>query len=238
MRRVRIERRLLGLLLVCLTLATGRTAFAGDDVAQALAELAHQDDALTRIALHVERPDLGRILLIEAQVKIVANAIRADGLANTATMNEYEVLVLRYRYSHELFARIRTDWTGPIIDGLLAEVAQMAHERGLDRNPAVKTVKNIFMQIFQLVNAALGETLPPGLAPRLRTLVPALGVAISAADLGDRPEAFAAATPVYKQIVELYPEFYAIRTSEPAYEDVVSIQGLAELYAEFAQLPH
>lgn len=212
-------------------------AFAGiargdDEVQRALAQLRDLDASLEELSLHVERHDLGRLMVFKSAGKAVTDAIGENGLGHMGTMGKYQVMIVAYTHSGEWFTRVATRRTEAVITRLQALASTIADERGIANHSKIS--EGIFKQMHKLVVDLLDLPLGDALKERLVTLVGPLGQAIAVAAVrGDQHVAtIDAGRDVYRRLVALYPDFDAVRVSDAAFSMVINIHGLNEFYSD------
>jgi len=112
----------------------------------------------------------------------------------------------------------------------------MAQDRGLKESPYTQIIASIFLQIDDLMDSLKKEEIPESLKEKLQAMKVELGRLIATAKQGDRPRTYEAAIPTYRKILTLYPEFSTISSPRSAFEYVLAIQSLNEIFAKVAQV--
>jgi hypothetical protein len=225
----------LALTALLLGAAASRLVIASE-VDEARLELQREVELIQDIAPHVERQDLGRLLLLKGYSENVIRQIERAGLGNMATLREYQFLIVGYRYSAEYFSRIKTEATADEIAELLRINDRIIQERGFDDSPYTQITRSVFGQMHRLFVDLGKSQVSPQLRARLLELDRAFADVVTVGGNGDRPKTFDAGSRLAKKIRALYPEFDQIAQSHPAFNLVISIQGLNEFYAEYAQI--
>ncbi|MGZ6478686.1 MAG: hypothetical protein ACXWQE_05250 [Bdellovibrionales bacterium] len=198
---------------------------------------------------YVERVDLARLLLIKTSVTNVIQNIESNAAAgkNPVTMETMRLLqnvIVQYRFSSIFFG-----WQdpipvnsiyAPIIADKLHELHKLAKdlegEYGFDDSPYTQITAQTFQQIHKLLQQLETLPIPDYLKSDLRKLWPAVGETVAIALQGDRPKAFEKAVVIIGDIRKHYPEFNQIASSAAGFSLVMELQGLAEFYAEYAQM--
>jgi len=212
------------------------TTNTGSEKQAALDQLTELKTQLAAIEDTVERYELGRLIVLKNQVNSVETAIRAKGLGHMATIREYQVLIVSFRYSTGYLNRVATGATQENISQMMKLLDQIVEQRGFDDSPYTQITLGTFSQIYKLLQDLLNQPIPEGLKSRLTDLIPPIGQVMAIAKQGDRPRTFAAATAVVLQIRTIYPAFLRVGSSDPGYETLLNLQGLTEFYAEVAQV--
>ncbi|MCM2323702.1 MAG: hypothetical protein NDJ90_10620 [Oligoflexia bacterium] len=225
-------------LVLAAPLALDASAARADEVAtanQQLKRIISNLEAVQAAGLHMN--DLGRIYILQQSARNVLTSLEQKGLGNLQTLNLYQQLIVKFRFSAQFFEFIRTRQTDPQITDTLTIVAKIREERGFDDDPYSKILKSnleqIHASVVQLIK--MRET-SADLRVRLQALVPQLGSAIAIADQGDRPRAFAQAIEIHQTLRGMYPEMHQLSGSPAAFRYVLEIMGLSEFIAEYSQV--
>lgn len=201
-------------------------------------------DRLMRIAANlkvieetVERHELGRLLILSRQVKAVSDSIVAVGLANMQTIREYQVLVIRFQFSVAYLNSVATTATEGRINETLETVSVISRALGFESSPYSQISLGVFNQMKDSLVDLIKLPIPDQLKKPVQSLIPQLASLIAVAgQQGDRPRTFEAGTQFVLSIRALYPQFIEIGANNQAFENIMTIQGLAEFYAEFATM--
>jgi hypothetical protein len=198
---------------------------------------------------YVERINLARLFVIQTSIKNVVGNMEANVSAgkNEVTMETLRLmqnLIIQYRFSVVFFGwsepKSVTSIYAPVIESDLQELQdlskKLANDYGMDDSPYTQITTNTFTQMHKLLEQL--ETLPidDKLKGFLRNLWPFVGQTIAVAQLGDRPKTFEQAISTITLIRNLYPQFNQISNSNAGFPMIMELQGLAEFYAEFAQM--
>lgn len=223
------------LVAVVLLAAPVLSAVAGE-IEDRKTQLSVQIELINSIEPFVERIDLARLFVLKRASETVFNSIDKNGLGNAKTFQEYQKLIVAYRYSIAFMEQIRSVETTDAVAGLLQINDLIIKEYGFDDSPYTKITSSVFNQIYELIKQIRELNLSPALQEGLAGLLAPVGKTIAIADQGDRPRTFEAAEPVYFQISALYPLFDEVAMSDVAFNLIMEIQGLNEFYAEYAQI--
>lgn len=209
-----------------------------DEKQAAIEEIQQMLDLLKNIEYPTEWQEKGRLIVLRNQANKVLACIqnRKMGLGHMSTLREYQTLIVDYRYSTAYFNKISTGATQGQIASLMRLVDQIVNERGFDDSPYTQITLGVFTQMKELFQELQKLPLADPFRVQIGNLFPSLGQVMALAKQGDRPRTFAAAQPVILQIRAMYPLFMKISATDQGYETVLNIQGLSELYAEFAQV--
>jgi tetratricopeptide (TPR) repeat protein len=210
-----------------------------DQVSEAKGRLSRQLELLQTMEPYIERPDLGELYFLREATTKALKAIEEDKVFNPATWRKFEELVFDYRYSDPFFKEI--DKMGVIHDQvqeILAIYQSIVKDYGFNEDESPFTrIANIFTQVKLKTGDLMKLPIPESLRSELIDLQQKLGDAIAQGRaVGDTPPAFDVATPLYCKILELYPAFDQIASSDRAFELVLQIQGLNLLYGNFARV--
>lgn len=203
---------------------------------RAVSELDKLIKNLEKVEGFTESYELGRLLVLKKQAQNVLASIQESGLAHTKTFHLYQILIVHFRYSTAYLNRISTDETSPTIVEIQGTVESIVRDRGFDDSPYTQITLGVFNQLQQLIQEISKQPIEQKLRNDLMALLPEIGITISLAKLGDRPKAFSAAISVYKRLKLLYPQFVQLTVKRDEFESILNLQGLAEFYAEFAQI--
>jgi hypothetical protein len=165
----------------------------------------------------------------------VLAAIDQFGLAHMKTMGEYQVLMITYRSSKLYLDSVSSDSTASLIAQLKAVTEEIAKDTGVDGWPT-KITLSVFTQIRDNLNQLKQQPISATLQSAIVALDADFGNVMALAYEGDRPKTFEAATALYRKIQDLYPLIESVSGANPAFELGLTIRGLAEFYAEFAQV--
>lgn len=214
-------------------IALAQPAFADGETDRAITQLNDLADNLDEVSLHVERHDLGRLVVLKNNGVTVLESIRANGLGHMGTLGKYQMLIVSYDYSTELFQRITTVRTTAAIARLQALAAIIKSERGFDE--VSKITEGIFRQMHKLVLDLIDLPLQDAFRQQLVDLIAPIGRAIATAAVnGDQHvDTMKAGKDVHDKVVALYGAFDAVRVSDAAFNMVINIHGLNEFYAEW-----
>lgn len=208
-----------------------------------------QIELINNISQYVERMDLPRLYVIRSTVDTVVKDMQENVRTGRQeitfqTMRLLQNLIIQYRYS-----QVFLGWTQPrAVSSIytfrtelyLNELQKLSQDLvktyGYDDSPYTQITANTFRQIQRLLKALENQSLDPKLHDGLKKLWAPIGETIAIAEQGDRPNTFARAIPVVRQIQTLYPMFYLVQSTNAGFPLILELQGLAEFYAEFAQI--
>lgn len=192
-------------------------------------------DHIKRSGLHVQ--DEGRVFILERSVNEVLAAVNEKGIGNLRTLNLYQQLIVKFRFSNQFFEFIRTGQTEKQIADTLELMAKIREERGFDDDPYSKVLKSNLEQIHNsLAQIARMDGTPQETKKRIQALTPKFGAAIAVADQGDRPKAFAQAIELYSTVKDLYGALQQLSGNPAAFRLVLEVMGLNEFVAEYSQV--
>lgn len=209
-----------------------------------ITRLQSQINSLDKLSDVVFSSDRSRIYILKlANLKII-ELIKQQGMLNQNTSLAYQSYILRYRFSHDLFKHIKLEQSGSVnkkveqsIDNILTIFSTTEEERGLNgSNLYSHFTEDIFKQIKDLLfNATKTEGVNKNLKNIFNTLIVPTGNLLAKAKQGDRPSVFAEGRKLYDQYRVFYPQFLK-EQNEKNFDIVFQIQGLLELYYEFAEI--
>jgi hypothetical protein len=213
-------------------------AYADSPDAQAQDQLTSLTSLLDQITQQgLQQADEGRILILKQAAQKVLDSLSTKGLGNMQTINRYQELIVKFRYSAQFFQFIRTQSTEDAIKQVLATVEQIRKDRGFDDTPYTQFLKSNLSEMVNAIRMLLKDpVLEPAVGQKLKALLPLFADAIAQGDQGDRPHAFAAATEVFKQMRGLYPTLQTLHASQPSSQLALEIMGLNEMVGEYAQV--
>lgn len=200
-----------------------------------------QLETLSSLVFSTER---ARVYILKlATIKIIS-LINNVGLLHQNTNLAYQSYILRYRFSNDLFKHIRLNQTNPknathrIVADILAIYSQVEKERGLNgSNLYSHFTEDIFKQIKELLqNASKIKAYNGDLQKIFNTLIAPTGKLLAKARQGDRPSVFAEGKKLYEQYKVYYPQFFTHHNNNKTFDLIFQIQGLLELFAEFAEV--
>ena len=205
------------------------------DAKQQLRSIISNLEYIKQSGLHMQ--DIGRIFILQQSAQTVLTSVEEKGLGNLRTLNLYQQLIVKFRFSTQFFEFIRTLNTEKRIADTLTTINQIREQRGFDDDPYSKILKSNLEQIHNsLLQLARHESTPSELKKRLQELTPRFGAAIAVADQGDRPKAFAIAIELHRAVRDLYPALQGLSSSPTAFRFVLEIMGLNEFVAEYSQV--
>jgi len=182
--------------------------------------------------------------LLENVLKIASvrllEAVGDDDSLSQKAHNEAINLVIRYKHSQGFLHFIKSDLNDHAIDELNQLTHSIAKARGLLDLPESTVTACFYDQMRELLLELSTMALDDKLKKKTTDLMPYIGDVIAAGGpgLGDNLVTHFKAVPLYKRVEALYPLFHKyIRsdTEDPAYSQVLEIQGLNELYAEYSK---
>lgn len=202
----------------------------------ALAALAKLKTDLKGLKFFAERIDLGRILVLEKLIDKVEKTVGEKGLGNLDTLNEYQEMVLSFKFSEAFFSSISTEMSKKIVQSANTTVAAIGRARGFDENLNSGVVASILRQTKTLVQQLTTEQLPDDLVAWIKKdFLPQLGEALSKAKaFGDRPASYQKGNEIYQVISSRYSDLQKINPKNRAYNVVTELMGLMELYKDIA----
>lgn len=204
---------------------------AKHQLGQILANLDH----IKKSGLHMQ--DEGRIFILERGVNEVLASVNEKGIGNLRTLNLYQQLIVKFRFSIQFFEFIRTIQTEKQIAHTLELMQKIREERGFDDDPYSKVLKSNLEQIHNsLVQIARMNNTPSDIQKRIQALTPQFGAAIAIADQGDRPKAFDKAIELYRSVKDLYGALQQLSSDPAAFRLALEVMGLNEFVAEYSQV--
>lgn len=214
----------------------GGPARGEDETSRARGKLEREMEILRWLERDVERPDFARLRFIETNVRLTLDSINEKGLAHSQTIRYFQQLKYSFSYSKSFFSHIETDETHDRIQELLALHDDILRQLGLDTLPVTQITADVFNQMHKLFQQLRDSgTLGSDLEKKVTDLIAPIGHVIAIARLGDRPKTFEAGTVVYRKIVALYPDFNRVESADAAFDIVMEIQGLNEVYGDLSQ---
>lgn len=208
-----------------------------------------QRDLIDSLIPYAERSDVPRLLAIRSTIDATLQEIQGNRGAGRRdvtfpTLTRIQGLVIQYGFSKVFFGwtnppaltSIYTEETAATLAKLKTQSDQLVTDYGFDQTMFTQITANTFKQMQKLLLSAEDVTLATNLKSQLRSLWPAVGKVIAAAEQGDRPKAFELSKPLAKTIRSLYPFFDQISSSDAGFSIVMELQGLNEFYVEFAQM--
>lgn len=220
-----------------LALVFTRTAVPADEVNSAKSRLNRQLQLIGQLEPFVERPYLARLYVLRSSSNNVLESINKNGLAHKTTFQEYQKLIVSYRYSVAFFKQIETEDTKAWCVELLKINQEIVDAHGFDDSPYTQITLSVYTQMEKLINQLSLLSLPDDLKVKIANVKPVLGevLAIAKAKGGDRRTVYPVAERAFEAIEDLYADFNKISASDSAFEVTLEIQGLNEFYAEFAE---
>ena len=236
-------------LALLIQLFTAPVQAQANKVTDATKPLYLQLQLLQQMQPYVERVNLARLFVVQTSLKNVignmeANVTFGKSEITMETIRLMQNLIIQYRFSSVFFGwtepKAVTSIYVPAIDKKITQLRTLSEalsaEYGIDDSPYTQITTNTFKQMHKLLEQL--ETLPINdkLKGFLRDLWPFIGQTIAVAQLGDRPKTFEQAISTITLIRNLYPQFNLISNSNAGFPMIMELQGLAEFYAEFAQM--
>lgn len=227
--------------LAALAVAVSSTLAAPTDKTTTPEEARAQLDAalgeIRTIEPWVERPILGRFTVLKSTIQYALDSLNQNGLGHRATFQAYQNIIVRFRFSQSILSdEIETPRIAPNVARLKAFVEDITRQFGFDDSPYTQITRSVFSQIHALLLQI--ETLPvdAALKEKLIALKAPVGETMAIAVTGDRPRTFEKATDTLLKIRKIYPMLDQLSRGQIGFNAVLEIQGLAEFYAEFAQV--
>lgn len=215
------------------------TALAdGDEVTRAKNQVTRQAQLIDSISYVTERSDLPRLSVLRKSSERVLASIVARGLGHAETFREYLNHMLTYKFSEEYLNSIKTDASELAIRELWSIHLRIIADRGFEEPPLPRITYNVFCQIRDNLQLLKQQPIPESLKTKIDDLNPGFGNLLALAQQGDRPsqELIDAAQRMFGAVKSLYADLDAISGSGPAFDLSLTIRGLNEFYAEYADL--
>lgn len=231
-----LKKPLAAIFLLLSFLLNSQNLQANDEYARAEQQLERMNVILDELSFSLEREDLARLYVLQQAPKRVQDVMKIKGLANMATIREYQVLIVTFRFSHNFFSRVETTHNESLLRELLDINTAIIEERGFDDSPYTQLILSSFQQIHQLMSDLVSMDIPNSLRSSVEDIIPDVGLLLAVAKQGDRPRAFDSGKSLYPKIRALYPEFAKVAASNNAFQTTLAIQGLNEFFAEYAQI--
>jgi hypothetical protein len=200
----------------------------------AVAILNSQIAVIAKIKRFVDVQDLGRLIVLKNATQQTIDRINVDGIAHTRTLNEYLKQYITYKSSTAYFTYISTPVIADYVKQLYDIMDNIAHERGLDDFTFNKMTYNTFSQMHILLTELVKGNVSEELKAELNSLNVDFGHLLAIANSGDNIPTFKEGADMYHKIEALYPSLYTAANKGPLYDLILNIQGLNELYAEYA----
>jgi len=184
----------------------------------------------------VERPDLGSVRFLEEVNQAVLGSLEHEEIFNPSTYQKFDRWVFDYKYSKPLLDKLTltpsVHESVEQVRSIYNEIVEKFHYNSIE-SPLTR-VAETFNMVNKYFDQLMQLPISDELKDKLRDLKPALANVIAIGRQGDNVPTFDAATPVYGKVVELYPYFDQISQSDEAFEIVSQIQGLMQVYGNFA----
>lgn len=236
--------------LLTLITTTLLISFTGQVLASDIqANLKKQVSIIETISPFVERVDMSRLLVIKNTVNSVTDNILENEAAGRPqvtfqTMSLIQNMIIQYRFSQVFFGwsepvsitAITTEHIKPYLDDLEVLTEKIRTDFGFNDAPYTQITANTFRQMQKLLKHLEELAIDDTLKKDLRALWRPIGETIAIASQGDRPRAFDSARLVIQDLRALYPYFDEVGASAAGFSSILELQGLAEFYAEFAQM--
>lgn len=200
----------------------------------AIAILNSQITLITKIKRFVDVQDLGRLIVLKNATQQTIDRINTDGITHTRTLNEYLKQYITYKSSTAYFSYINTAVIALDVKKLYDIMDGIAKERGLDDFTFNKMTYNTFSQMHLLLTELAKGNISEELKASLTTLNVDFGHLLATANSGDNIPTFKEGADMYHKIEALYPLLYQAASKGPVYDLILNVQGLNELYAEYA----
>ncbi|MBI1861163.1 MAG: hypothetical protein HYR96_09630 [Deltaproteobacteria bacterium] len=213
-------------------------AFGADGVVEAKGRLDRQLQLIKFIEPYVDRPNLARLYVLRSSSNNVLKSIEDNGPLHKATFQEYQKLIVAYRFSVAFFKQIETEDTAQAISELQKINEDIVVAYGFDDSPYTQITLSVFSQMEKLLTQLSRLSLSDQLKIKVSNVMPVLGEVIAKAksEGGDTRPIYPVSERGYRAIEKLYPDFNRLAASDSAFEITLEIQGLNEFYAEFARL--
>ncbi len=206
------------------------TALAGS-----IAELDTMLADLTSLKDEIIRNDLGRLLVLEREVKKVRDSVVNLPTGHFDIFRSYQDMIRTFIYSEDWFKKDFPDAARPYLVKLEETIAQLRVSRGFDESPFGMVVYDILKQLHLKFNDLLDRDIDSDFKAKIAEVISTIAEAMPIAKRGDRPLAFEEADKVYAKVKDLYPYFDEVATSDSLFETYISIQGINEYYSDAAQ---
>jgi hypothetical protein len=206
----------------------------GAETDDAVAKLQNQVVLLIKIKRFVDVQDQGRLIVLKNSTEQTINRIKTDGLIHTRTLNEYLKQYITYKSSTAYFSYINSSAIAMDVKSLYDIMDAISKERGLDDFAFNKMTYNTFSQMHALIQEVMKGNIDASFKEELNAINVDFGHLLATANGGDNIPTFKAGEEMYRKIEALYPKFFKVSNSGPLYDIILNIQGLNELYSEYA----
>lgn len=206
-----------------------------DELGEAKALLQRQLQLIQLIQPYVPRRRLGRLFFLRSLTKSVADSIDKKGLGHKATDRAYQILTDRCKHSLSYFRAIDTEDTANYAVEFLKNNERIIDKRGYDDYAYSSITFDTYTDMKDVIDRLMVLPISTGLRMELLQLKTHIGELLGKASGGDKRTLYPLGESVYREAIELYPEFNKIASSDLAFELTEEIQGLNEYYGEFAE---
>ncbi|MDO9181968.1 MAG: hypothetical protein Q7U04_06150 [Bacteriovorax sp.] len=200
----------------------------------AVAKLTSQLTLITKIKRFVDTQDQGRLIVLKNSTEQTITAIKTNGLTHTKTLNQYLNQFVTYKTSTSYFSYINTAVIAPDVKSLYDIMDAITKERGLDDFTFNKMTYNTFSQMHLLLQELAKGNISDELKSALANITVDFGHLLATANSGDNIPTFKAGAEMFHKIEALYPLLYQAASRGPVFDLILNVQGLNELYGEYA----
>lgn len=213
-----------------------QTTYAQDDiVGKALVSI--QQDIEGLLDRGVYAADRPRVFVLKQSAEVAYENYQTRPF-HRETFNAIFNLHVRFKISNDFFQFIRTGFNAERIDSLYENYDIIQKELGLDDSPFMRIIATNLEQLLAAVQAISRHDQVSGdLQSKMANFIPELGKAISVANNGDRPSAFAEATRIYNLFKLNYAQLESeLSGNQALFIYYMEIIGINEFIGDFAEV--
>ncbi|HPI40277.1 MAG TPA: hypothetical protein PLJ21_05695 [Pseudobdellovibrionaceae bacterium] len=216
--------------------------------ADPITELQKISKNFEKVKLNIHYVDQARIFLLQKNTARCLDSISTNGPFHVETRNSLHHLIVRFRFSSQMFESIRTQMNSKPIYEILASVEALKKGLGFDDEPYTKALLYSLDAIkFNIDEILKLETAPKSLKSKLQIFIGSsdknqpyaglLSESRAKAALGDRPMAFKSAAILFCEMRKLYePLKNTIGSDYKSLSLVLELIGQNEFIGEYGQV--
>lgn len=223
-------------ILLRLALILSLTAsYAGTETEEELARLQKQTETLQDVAKYLLPLDRSRVeFLIKENIKL-SNTIIEYGLTNGKTFQEFQIYIVKYRYSGDFFKNLSKGILKQHLESVINAFVAIEEEKGIDSDPFFKISYSVFDQLKVLLMELKKREISKSLKDKISNLLVTTGRFLGKSSRGDRRTILNEGVVLYKKYTEIYPDFEDLYAKEKLFDHIIQIQGLLEFYGEYVE---
>lgn len=218
-------------------LVSGAEGFSMPAPNETLTQLLRQGIYLKALLPMVESQDAPRVRHLLQLNERAAASLDQLGPLHKETTEALQIWAIAFSYSKSFWKLVDSERGTVAIQSINESTDRIFTKSGLQAEASSHVTQGLFRQMVETLMVI--EKLPglEKIHDTLLTLKATFGRVLSAAEGGDRPQAFKVAVPASQALDQAIDQMIYLLSSKAVSESILQLQVLNELFKEFSQVP-